>query len=293
MDDNTAVKFTNRNYYIKRIIEFWEELDGEAYTEERMVEDIKELAQEKGVSFDNALNFVYMRLFKEVNRKRSEEDDKVLDIRNNPRYEKMRNNSLKSEKNKGVQNNRHKKLVQIKKRIAITSATVGLALGLFIGTTVMPAISNSLQSYDNPSYSTGAEVVREETHRTSDNQNFWFDNVSIASTYTEDMDFDSFIFGVFNSMNGSGCGTDQAMKNMNIVLRTLNHKGYTEYTDFREYCASKGFCYLDEDGNYELNDNGEIKINLDEYSSQTKKYMRTRNELADLESEVESFQKGY
>lgn len=131
-------------------------------------------------------------------------------------------------------------------------AVGAVAIMLTAGMVRMNNFINDLRNpaYANPSYVYGEDVAYSETHRTSDVNVVWYDPVDMAAKYKENMDFDSFVYGVFNNISWSR--TDM----MNELFNSLNARGHTNYKSFIAYCDDLGVCYEED---------GKKRVDVDEY----------------------------
>lgn len=101
-------------------------------------------------------------------------------------------------------------------------------------------IDNTLNpQYANDAFNYGKEVVNVETHRTQNNEGFWYDYGDMASRYDESYDFDSFVYGTYSRV---GWNQESRIECMNELFRQLNMKGITEFDSFVSYCEDKGVC---------------------------------------------------
>lgn len=120
------------------------------------------------------------------------------------------------------------------KEIAITTA---LLITLSSSINFFKAELN--RDFINPAYEAGYQVVNVETHRTDDNQNFWYDYWDIAARYDDSYDFDSWVYGVYDNV---GWNQESKIDCMNEVFQRLAANDITEYSSFVEYCEAKGLC---------------------------------------------------
>lgn len=98
-------------------------------------------------------------------------------------------------------------------------------------------LNDELQTYD--------ELVRSETHRTSDGQGYYYDNYKIASEIKdEDENIDKAIFGVYENI---GYNQGNKILQMNEVLRALSSRLGVDNATFKDYVINKGF--IDKEGN--------------------------------------------
>jgi len=126
------------------------------------------------------------------------------------------------------------------KKLVIT-AVLALAIGVsaLTGVTVkgVDNLKNQMQVNDYLSqYST---IVSSNTHRTDDNQHYWYDTYDIEKEVSNDPEtFEEELYAVYNKI---GYNDENKMKHMNEIMR---HTG--NYSDFDDYLTQKGF--VDENG---------------------------------------------
>ncbi len=145
---------------------------------------------------------------------------------------------------------------------------------IFATACLIAAISSSVVSmgnalnpdYVNDSYNAGYQAVNYETHRTNDNQGYWYDYSDIAARYDESYDFDSWVYGTYKNV---GWNQSSKLDCMDEVFDALEDRGITEYDSFLEYCESKGVC---------VEKKGKMTIDTKEFSKLTEDYMRSLNE---------------
>ena len=120
--------------------------------------------------------------------------------------------------------------------------------------------------YENTAYEAGYHAVSMETHRTQDNQGYWYDYWDIARSYDDSYDFDSWVYGTYNNV---GWNTSSKLDCMDELFSKLCASGVTEYHSFLEYCESKGVC---------VEKNGKLVVDTSEYRKLVEDYMRSINE---------------
>ena len=122
-------------------------------------------------------------------------------------------------------------------------------------------------SYVNQSYTVGYDAIGKSTHRTSDNQGYWYDVDAIASLYNSaEMDFDSYVFGAYSGMHM------RAVPNMDDLFWQFKMMGITEYNKFTEYVKGSG---------YTKTVDGQEVADIDSWKDNMKKHIRVGNELTD------------
>ena len=158
---------------------------------------------------------------------------------------------------------------------------------LAVVTALVIALSSSVnffkgeinKDYANPDYEAGYKIVSVETHRTQDNQNYWYDYWDIAGGYDYSYDFDSWVYGVYDNV---GWNQESKIDCMNEVFDKLEANGVTEYSSFVEYCESKGLC---------KEKDGKLVVDAKAYREFVKDYMLKLNS-GSLE-EVEDKKSGF
>lgn len=127
--------------------------------------------------------------------------------------------------------------------------------------------------YINPSYDYGYQAVSDETHRTSDNQGYWYDYSDIARTYdSETMDFDSFVYGTYKHV---GWNQESRYDCMDSLFSHFYRNGYTSCSSFLEYCDSKGAC---------VEKDGRLVIDAKEFSNIMEEYMESLNHVEEFKN---------
>ena len=130
----------------------------------------------------------------------------------------------------------------------------------------------------NPSVTAGYTAVISGTHRASDPQYYWYDYSGIALNFDEkEMDFDSFVYGVFKKV---GWNKESTLECMDKLFHQLNLNGYTDSNSFFSYCKEKGLC---------KEVDGKLVVDTDKYMDAIQKYLLIYNELTENEDKVEQF----
>ncbi len=153
-------------------------------------------------------------------------------------------------------------------------ATVVLVSAYFTG----PRVVDAFADYKNPSVEAGYQAVAREVHRTDDNQHFWFDYGDIAEAFDEGMDFDSYVYGTYQRIAGSGSG--RTIINMNDLFIQFYNQGLTPYRSFEDYCFAHGFV---------KEDKGKISVDLDKYEKEARAYLKDLKAIEKKEEAVEEF----
>ena len=151
----------------------------------------------------------------------------------------------------------------LKRHIKEIAATACLVAAI---SSSVVSLGNTLNpDYINDSYKAGYQAVNMETHRTSDNEGYWYDYGDIASRYDEQYDFDSWVYGTYKSV---GWNKQSKLSCMDEVFDALEDRGITEYDSFLEYCDAKGVC---------VEKDGRLVIDTGDFSKLTEDYMRQLN----------------
>lgn len=157
-----------------------------------------------------------------------------------------------------------------KSYIVLGAAAIVVGIGL---SSAISKIDNKITSNSYVYYN--RTIVTENTHRTSDNQNFWYDTDDIAfeiSTLDESVDKDAIIYATY--MNLDYNRTD----NMNDVMRALKKyedetSKFKKYNSFAEYVIDFGF----------VKENGEADI--EEYKKYMDGYVCNLSKLEEYQSD--------
>lgn len=197
-------------------------------------------------------------------------EDTILEVRNHlarKRAEKARAKSV----NRSVEQAEEREISLGKELVGFLTTHVKeiAATACLLITLASCAVSlgNVLHpDYINDSYKAGYQAVDYETHRTQDNQGYWYDYQDIARRYDEKYDFDSWIYGTYKNV---GWNQESKISCMDEVFDALEDRGITEYDSFLEYCEAKGFC---------IEKNGKVVIDTKEFCKLTEDYMRQLNE---------------
>lgn len=151
----------------------------------------------------------------------------------------------------------------LKRHIKEIAATACLVAAI---SSSVVSLGNTLNpDYINDSYKAGYQAVNVETHRTSDNDGFWYDYGDIAARYDEKYDFDSWVYGTYKNV---GWNKQSKLSCMDELFDYLEDRGITEYDSFLEYCDAKGVC---------VEKDGKLVISTGEFSKVTEDYMRQLN----------------
>ena len=152
----------------------------------------------------------------------------------------------------------------IKTHVKQVAATACLIAAI---TSSVISMGNALNpDYINDSYRAGYTAVSGETHRTSDNEGYWYDYDDIARNYDEKYDFDSWVYGAYHNV---GWNEHSRISCMDELFDRLEDRGITEFDSFLEYCEAKGVC---------IEKKGKLVIDTKEFSNIIEDYMRSINE---------------
>jgi len=191
----------------------------------------------------------------------------------NARRESVNRNAEEARKRE-IKAQRRKRAIRFHRIEGAVLAVVIMASTYF----TVPKVVDAFTDYTNDSYHAGYHMVQEETHRTDDYQNFWFDYSDIADGYEAGMDFDSYVYGVYNRILGSGSG--RTMINMDDFFYQMYRRGYTEYSSFEDYCLAHGFS---------KEKDGKVVVDTDKYESAARDYLKDLKAIEDKQEEVQSF----
>ena len=179
-------------------------------------------------------------------------------------YEEARKNSV----NYSRENEQERMVPLTKKKTGLSAFKKALITGLVFSmlTTSIALVSVNLMKkgatdYSNRSFDTGYSVVVEDKGKVSP---YAFSYEDAAVVYSDDMDFDSFVYGAYSKMRR--IDSNLLVPRMNNLFYWLNVYGYTEYTTFEEYCIDKGYCKEDK------------SIDLDAYKKGSVEYLRVLKE---------------
>lgn len=116
---------------------------------------------------------------------------------------------------------------------------------------------------------TAVDILKNNTHRTDDRKNFWYDTEGIAKdtikNYTEDL-YDVALYGYYRDIRFN------RQSNMDDIIRDLRYavsedSNFKKYRDFDDYLVKSGF--VDDSGN------ADKKV----YEEKMKKYIISLNNL--------------
>ena len=184
------------------------------------------------------------------------------------------NRSAEEAKARAIKAQKRKRAIRFHRIEGAVLAIVIMASAYF----TVPKVVDAFTDYTNDSYHAGYHMVMEETHRTQDLQNFWFDYADIADGFEEGMDFDSYVYGVYQRIAGSGSGRTRV--NMDDFFYQMYRRGYTEYSSFEDYCLAHGFS---------KEKDGKLVVDLGKYESGAREYLRDLKAIEDRQEDVQEF----
>jgi len=123
------------------------------------------------------------------------------------------------------------------KRICKTILPLTLAVGIGIGSIGGGVIGNTIESWDSNKYLSEqvhefrSEYIVPNTHRTQDNQNYWYDYYEISKGIKNAPNQDEAIFYCYENIGSLQTG------------RVIDYVGYDTFTD---YVKGKGFDSIEE-----------------------------------------------
>ncbi len=129
----------------------------------------------------------------------------------------------------------------------------------------------------------GKKLVNENTKRTSDNQNFYYETYDIAHELVKDpANFDGNLYGVYTSIGYNKASQLKQMEDVvsyvgSIVSSSKEDLGINYYKDFTDYCIKKGF--VKEDGT----------IDLSAYEKAVRSQLVKEQQINKLQEEVTNF----
>ncbi|MDE5888466.1 MAG: hypothetical protein K2H20_00430 [Bacilli bacterium] len=150
--------------------------------------------------------------------------------------------------------------------------------GIKLGGSAIDAITTN---YNNESVEAGYAAVNLETHRTQDNQGYWYDYYDIAKAFdAETMDFDSFVYGSYRNV---GWNAESRLSCMDELFSQFKLCGLTDCSSFLAYCEEKGLC---------KEVDGQVKVDMKAYEQAIKEYLASLSEVQELEENIDSFRRG-
>ncbi len=134
----------------------------------------------------------------------------------------------------------------------------------------------------NISFETATESYHKNSNITSDNKGYWVDFDKVARSYNpEEMDIDSFLYGVFCGL--CNVGEETRLEDMNTLVHHLYMSNKTEYSSFVLYCEARGLCYEED---------GKLKIDVDKYKKALRDYMEDYGKRMETDQNIEEFKEG-
>jgi hypothetical protein len=170
-------------------------------------------------------------------------------------YERARNKSVGEEKKvRYVKMTKEAYIARLKTTFLAGAMIAVLATSAVVygGQAISKNLSESkIVREETSSYS---QLVNKETHRTDDNQHYFYDTYDIASELTSDQDnIDKGIYGVYMNI---GYNEGNKIEQMNDVISSVDFQKKAEeaaqkFNSFNDYVVSKGF--VDKDGKADYN----------------------------------------
>lgn len=138
-----------------------------------------------------------------------------------------------------------------------------------------------IKDYSNPSATSGYQIAASATHRTADNQNYWYDYYDIARSYdAETMDFDAFVYGNYRYV---GWNQESKLECMDELFHQFYSVGITDFYSFVAYCEDKGVC---------KEVDGKLQVDSKAYEQAIKDYLYSLNEVQSLNDHIDEFKHG-
>jgi len=170
-------------------------------------------------------------------------------------YDRARKNSVGEEKKvRYVRMNREAYIARLKASFIAGAMIAILAAGALVygGHAISERLSeSSIVRAETSSYS---QLVGKETHRTDDNQHYFYDTYDIASELANDQkNIDKGLYGVYTNI---GYNKANKIEQMNDVISSVDFQKNAEevaqkFSNFNDYVVSKGF--VDKDGKADYN----------------------------------------
>lgn len=194
--------------------------------------------------------------------------------------ERARAKSVGEEKKVRYVNMRRDDYIKNLKITFVSGAIIAiLAAGglVFAGHTVI----NNANQYKivNQELSEYSTIVNENTHRTDDNQNYFYDTYDIASAISKDQsDIDKAIYGVYSNI---GYNKANKLSQMDNVISSVEFTAKADevadhFSNFSDYVISKG--YIDKDG----------KADFKAYENAMTQMLVDENAIEELQSQVDN-----
>lgn len=170
-------------------------------------------------------------------------------------YERARNKSVGEEKKvRYVKMTKEAYIARLKTTFLAGAMIAVLATSALVygGHAISENLNESkIVREETSSYS---QLVNKETHRTDDNQHYFYDTYDIASELTSDQEnIDKGIYGVYMNI---GYNEGNKIEQMNDVISSVDFEKKADETaqkfnNFSDYVVSKGF--VDKDGKADYN----------------------------------------
>lgn len=180
-------------------------------------------------------------------------------------HNSINKNSAQAQQRRQVYRKRTKKV-----RTSMKKVVIGILLVLALAVGAKKVVDNYKPyfdgSYINQSYSIGHDSIHDNTHRTANNEGYWYDVYSIAGLYNDSLDFDSFVFGAYSGMQTN------IIRNMDDLFWQLKMRDLTDYNKFTDYVMGMG-CVKVVDG--------QCIADTAEWKELMRDHIRIGNELGD------------
>ena len=115
-----------------------------------------------------------------------------------------------------------------------------------------------------------SQLVNNETHRTNDNEHYFYDTYDIASGIMNDQEnIDKGIFGVYSNI---GYNEANKIEQMNDVISSVDFQKKAEeaaqkFSNFNDYVVSKGFVDKEGKADYNAYEEAMTKMIVNEHNS--------------------------
>lgn len=167
----------------------------------------------------------------------------------------------------------HKKSIGSSLKRAVIMGVTACVLTTSIALFMTNAMKSRITNYSNPSFDKGYKIVQQDKNQTT---TFALNMQEAADAYSEDLDFDSFVYGVYSNVNRDG---NLVVPKMNNLFYWMSLYGYTEFTTFEDYCISNG---------YVKEENGKQVVDLSAYRNGSVLHLRELKENGNTKEEAPS-----
>lgn len=185
-------------------------------------------------------------------------------------YERARNKSVGEEKKvRYVKMSKEAYIARLKATfvagamiaVLATSALVYGGHALFENASEANIVREETSSY--------SQLVNNETHRTNDNEHYFYDTYDIASELTSDQaNIDKGIYGVYTNI---GYNDTNKIEQMNQVISSVGFQTNAEevaqkFSNFNDYVVSKGFTDKEGKADYNAYEEAMTKMIVNEHN---------------------------